>query len=112
MKAKIENNGSGRKSPGNWSWFARGIPAVLLSLTLTSSAFAGAPAAPKKPRAKPAISISVKVYPNKGLKAGEIKISTADADSCVAWVGTDSDALLVKALRACRGEIAKKGGPK
>lgn len=100
---------------GNWSWFARGIPAVLLSLALTSSAFAGAtdttaPAAPKKPRAKPAVSISVKVYPNKGLKLGEVKISAADADSCVAWVGADNDALLVRALQECRAEIAKKEG--
>ncbi len=98
----------------------RGMSALLLAACLLGSAVsAGAaetatPAAPKKPRAKPAISISVKVYPGKGLAAGEVKISTADSDSCVAWVGADEDALLVKALQACRAEIAKagKGGAK
>lgn len=90
------------------SWFRQGIPALLLSLALSAPACgAEAPEAPAKPRTKPTVAIAVKVYTDGRVPAGQVKISTADADSCVAWIGEDDDALMVKALRECRAEVAK-----
>lgn len=89
-------------------WVA--VLVLLSSLFYSGVVQAAEPAAQKAPRVKPVSAITIKVMPPEKLGKAEWKITTADADSCTAWVSStakDVTATELVAFKACRAAINK-----
>ncbi len=85
--------------------------AALLALLLSTLPALAADTAPeKKPRPRPSVQISVKVYPEKfqpgGPLAGKrLHLSTVTKTTCSAWIQADEDPLWTAGLQACRAAL-------
>ncbi len=86
--------------------------AFVLTALLLSSSLATAADKPAKPREKPQLTVTLKVFPPSSprwtvkdrVKGGSLRVTSHDADSCTAWVS--SAELLQAAFDACEKAVS------